>query len=61
MSERAGYNKKNPAFQPLYRPPDHKAAERIMNKYVSAHIWYKQMDLGDPYRQMWKRRIKSKT
>ena len=48
-------------FQPLYRPPEYRSAERIMQKYVEAHIWFKRLDLGDEHRHTWKYRIKSKT
>ena len=58
MLERASYSIKDPRYQPLHRPPDHKATERIMNKYVSGMVWYKPFDLGDEFRQGWKRRLK---
>ena len=32
MLERSNMDKKNPAFQPLYHPPNFQAAERIINK-----------------------------
>ena len=60
MLERSKMDKKNPAFQPLYRPPNFRSAERIITKYVNRFIWFKKIELGDSFRQDWKRRIKRK-
>ena len=61
MVERSKLDVNDKRFQPLYRPPEFRSAERIMLKYVESQIWYKRMDLGDEYRQSWKFRIKNKT
>ena len=60
MVQRSRLKKSDEKYQPLYRPPELKAAERIMCKYVCAHIWFKNLDLGDEFRQGWKCRIKNK-
>ena len=60
MVERSTLRKSDKANQPLYRPPDFRSAERIMNKYISGVTWFKRMDLGDKFRQNWKKRITTK-
>ena len=61
MVRRSKLDSNDDKFQPLYRPPEYRSAERIMQKHVEAHIWFKRLDLGDEHRQSWKYRIKSKT
>ena len=60
MVERSSLPKNHKKYQPLYRPPTFKTAERIMVKYISAHVWYKKIDLNDNFRQSWKGRVKTK-
>ena len=60
MRERDLLPIENKKYQPLYRPNDYKQEERLMWKYISSVIWYKDIDLGDEFRQHWKRKIKFK-
>ena len=61
MVHRSQLDQEDKMYQPLYRPPNYKSAERIMKKFVGAFIWYKNIDLGDEFRQSWKLKIKTKT
>ena len=45
-------------FLPLYRPNNFRKTERIMLKYIQPMIWNQNESLKDPFRNLWKNRIK---
>ena len=48
-------------FMPLHRERGFKRHERILIKYVNVMLWYKEEKLSDPFRQLWKRKIRRKS
>ena len=60
MVERSKLRKNDKKFQPLYRPPDYRATERMMQRYTEELVWYKRINLKDDFRHGWKFRLKEK-
>ena len=58
MVERDALPTDDPKYQPLYRSREYKREERMILKRIEKTTWYKGMDLGDQYRQEWKKRVK---
>ena len=50
----------SPKFKPLYRARSYRTAERLLQKYVEDMTWYKDKNLGDLYKNEWKRKIVTK-
>ena len=58
MVKRSLLNENDKRFTPLYRGRDFKQDERKIMKYVSPFIWFTNENIKDPYRNMWKGKIK---
>ena len=50
------YEKKS--FLPLYRERQYDQNRRKITKYIMPSVWYSGEQIKDPYRNMWKGRIK---
>ena len=50
----------DPKFQPLYRSRQFNKVERLLVKRIEHMTWYSTLDLGDPWRQDWKTKIRRK-
>ena len=60
MEERNRLPPDHPKYRPLYRDRQYKRNERLITKRVQMATWFTGEDLGDPWRQSWKSRIKRK-
>ena len=60
MVARSKKNTTDESFQPLYRARSFKEESRKILKYINYSLWYTKEDLGDPFRQRWKKFIKVK-
>ena len=47
----------DPKYRPLYRPRTYQRNERLILKRIQQSTWFQDGDLGDPWRQGWKRKI----
>ena len=57
MVERSRLDTDDKRYMPLYRKKEFKMYERMMLKYIEPMIWYSDVQLKDPFRNIWKRRI----
>ena len=60
MVKRDSLSHSDKKFQPLYRPRKYQQESRMILKYINYSTWYSDEDLGEPYRQGWKKYIKRK-
>ena len=44
-------------YMPLYRGREFNKTSRILLKYIEPYIWYKNVNLGDKYQNLWKLRL----
>ena len=58
MVERSTMQHDRPEYTPLYRARGFKSTERIMRKKVNRYMWYTEKDFKDPYRNVWKFRVR---
>ena len=47
----------DPKYRPLYRPRTYQKNERLILKRIQQSTWFRDGDLGDPWRQGWKKKI----
>ena len=57
MLSRASLDPMDPKFMPLYRERSFQTTKRCLTKYIEANTWYKNIDLKDQYRSLWKLRL----
>ena len=60
MLGRAGLDPEDEKYQPLYRERSYMEEERKILKYINPCTWYTGENLGEKFRQDWKRFIKRK-
>ena len=60
MQERDKRLPGDPKYQPLYRSKLYKRDERMILKRIEFCTWYKDNELGDPYRKGWKKYVRRK-
>ena len=60
MEERSKLPPDNKKYRPLYRDRMYKMNERLITKRVQMSTWFTGEDVGDPWRQCWKNRIRRK-
>ena len=61
MVARSRLNRKNVKYQPLYRARSYNEERRKVLKYMNFALWYTNEDLGDPFRQWWKKYTSKKS
>ena len=57
MVQRSEKKPTDPKYRPLYRPRIYQRNERLIVKRIQQSTWFKGDDLGDPWRQGWKKKI----
>ena len=57
MCERGRKNLEDPKYLPLYRKRDYRFDERVKLKHVDKYNWFTNLNLKDPFRNMWKFRV----
>ena len=58
MERRAALHDEHPEYKPMHREFYYKRNERILLKYVDKTTWFKTENLGDPFKNKWRRMIK---
>ena len=58
MVWRSELNKENKKYLPLYRERQFDHKNRIITKYINPSVWYSGEKVKDPYRNIWKGKIK---
>ena len=58
MEERSKLPPDHAKYRPLYRDRLYKMNERLVTKRVQISTWFTREDVGDPWRQCWKTRIR---
>ena len=58
MVHRSQLDENDRKYLPLYRKREFKCTERKMVKYTTPFVWYSGEEIKDPFRNMWKSRIK---
>ena len=58
MCWRSKLKETDPRFLPLYRERDFDQPRRQMIKYITPYVWYTGENIKDPYRNMWKKKVK---
>ena len=61
MYSRSVLSPKSKSFRPLYRSRNFDKTSRVISKYLNPFIWYRDMDVKDPYLSRWKKDIIRKT
>ena len=61
MIGRSKLNKSDARYQPLYRARTYDETNRKILKYINFSLWYTREDLGDPFRQKWKKFVNRKS
>ena len=60
MAHRASLKEEHPEFMPLHRAYNYRRNERLLTKYVDKMTWFRREKLSDPYKSLWRSRIKFK-
>ena len=60
MQERSKLDQSNPEFMPLHRSKSFRVEERIKMKFVNRYNWCTDVDIKDPFRNKWRKKIKRK-
>ena len=47
-------------YRPLHRARDFKSEERLLSKYLSHSTWYTELNIGDEFKDLWKRNVTRK-
>ena len=58
MVHRSQLDENDRKYLPLYRKREFKCTERKMVKYTTPYVWYSGEEIKDPFRNMWKSKIK---
>ena len=61
MVERSKLDEGHKKFIPLYRPRSFRELDRKLAKHVGSLHWFKGLELYDPYRNDWKRKLNKTT
>ena len=60
IKERNKLEKSNKRYNPMYRSSSYKFVERCKLKNTNRALWYKGVNIGDAYKQEWKRAVRKK-
>ena len=57
MEHRASLQPEHPEYMPLHRDARYRQDERILLKNVNKLTWFKSENLGDSFKNMWKKKM----